>query len=293
MKPSRVLIKLGGASLEDDAVFEEISRALKQYLKYDYQVAVVHGGGPAINAELVRRGISWEFVGGQRVTTPEMMDVIEMVLSGSVNRKLVRHLNSRGLPAVGLSGVDRGTLLCRPASPELGLVGLVEKVEAKWLEDFVRPSQTTIPVIAPLGGGQSGETYNVNADMAASALATALGTTYLIFLTDQPGILDREGRVLRFASATDLHRCLADGTVKGGMATKVRAILQALNGGVSAVRVLHAKAAVDGLWSNDVGTWCANETHPFESRSDFEDPADLAAFAAFSHGRGAEFARAQ
>lgn len=292
MKASRVLIKLGGASLEDQSVFEEIAKALKQYLKYDYQVALVHGGGPAINAELVRRGIKWEFVGGQRVTTPEMMDVIEMVLSGSVNRKLVRHFNSRGLPAMGISGVDRGTLLCRPAAPELGLVGLVEKVEAKWLEDFVRPGQTTIPVIAPLGGGISGETYNVNADMAASALAGALGAQYLIFLTDQNGILDRDGRPLRFASAADLRRCLEDGTVTGGMATKVRAILQALDSGVSAVRVLHAKSAVDGLWSNDVGTWCASEKHPFESRTDFEDAADLAAYKEFSDRRGTEFARA-
>jgi acetylglutamate kinase len=259
MKSSRVLIKLGGASLQDETAFAEITQALKQYLKYNYQVAVVHGGGPAINAELTRRGITWEFIDGQRVTTPEMMDVIEMVLSGSINKKLVRYMNSHGLPAVGFSGVDRQTLLCEKASPELGLVGVVQEVAATWLNSFVKSDQLTVPVIAPIGCGALGESYNINADWAASSLAVGLEADYLIFLTDQEGILDSQGQRIHQLTAENLRHLLAAQTVTGGMATKVRAILHALDHGVKAVRVLNTKSAVHGLWSDLVGTWCLQQ----------------------------------
>lgn len=259
MKSSRVLIKLGGASLQEEAAYAEITKALKEYLQYHYQVAVVHGGGPAINQELTRRGIAWTFVDGQRVTTPEMMDVIEMVLSGSINRKLVRYMNSHGLPAVGFSGVDRQTLLCEKASPELGLVGVVQEVAAAWLNSFVKLDQLTIPVIAPIGCGSAGESYNINADWAASSLAVGLEVDYLIFLTDQEGILDSDGHCIGQLTAENLRHLLASKTVTGGMATKVRAILHALDHGVKAVRVLNTRSAVHGLWSDLVGTWCVQE----------------------------------
>ncbi len=256
MKSSRVLIKLGGASLQEEEVYSEVTQALKQYLQYQYQVAVVHGGGPAINAELTRRGISWSFIEGQRVTTPEMMDVIEMVLSGSINRKLVRYMNSHGLPAVGFSGVDRQTLLCQKASAELGLVGEVQAVAAQWLNFFVKSEQLTIPVIAPVGCGVGGESYNINADWAASSLAIGLEVDYLIFLTDQAGILDSHGSLLTELSAENLRHLISSHVVTGGMATKVRAILHALDNGVGAVRVLNSRSAVHGLWSDRIGTWC-------------------------------------
>lgn len=256
MKSSRVLIKLGGASLQDESVFEEITFALKQYLQFNYEVVVVHGGGPAINAELTRRGIQWSFVNGQRVTTPEMMDVIEMVLSGNINKKLVRYMNAKGLPAVGFSGADRQTLLCRQASEELGQVGVVESVQADWLNAFLKPGQNTVPVLAPIGCGANGESYNVNADWSACALAAALGVNYLIFLTDQEGILDSNGKPYQTLSQSDLVHMLETGVVTGGMATKVRSILHAFNSGVSTVRVLNTKSIRKGLWSDLVGTWC-------------------------------------
>lgn len=259
MKSSRVLIKLGGASLQDETTFAEITKALRQYLQYHYQLAVVHGGGPAINAELTRRGIAWQFIDGQRVTTPEMMDVIEMVLSGSINKKLVRYMNSHGLPAVGFSGVDRQTLLCEKLSPELGLVGVVQEVAAQWLNSFVKLEQQTIPVMAPIGCGLNGESYNVNADWAAANLAVGLEVDYLIFLTDQEGILDRQGQCIDQLNSENLRALLSGEIVTGGMATKVRAILYALDHGVKAVRVLNSKSALRGLWSDFVGTWCVTE----------------------------------
>lgn len=276
MKSGRVLIKLGGASLQDESIFEEVTKAVKEYLEFDYQVAVVHGGGPAINAELTKRGITWEFVQGQRVTTSEMMDVIEMVLSGSVNKKLVRFMNSHGVNAVGFSGVDRHTLLCKQSSPELGMVGVVEKVTSQWLNSFVKPHQDTVPVIAPLGCGEKGETYNVNADWAASNLAASLNVNYLVFLTDQDGILDQNKKPIPYVTELSLQTMLEEGTVSGGMATKVRSILYALQHGVSSVRVLNAKSAVDGLWSDYVGTWCVRDC---DARVMFETGGDRYAYA--------------
>lgn len=273
MKPSRVLIKLGGASLQDENICGEITSALKQYLRYGYQVTMVHGGGPAINAELTRRGIAWSFVHGQRVTTPEMMDVIEMVLSGSINKKLVRYMNSNGLPAVGFSGVDRQTLQCHASSEELGLVGTIDHVEASWLDSFVKPGQNTIPVISPIGCGKDGESYNINADWAASSLAIKLDVSYLVFLTDQEGILGADQRLATHVTAADLRDLLVRGIVTGGMATKARAILHALDNGVENVRVMNAKSTVHGLWSNNVGTWCTRESLGAEEIADsFEEP---------------------
>src|SRR5262245_9331012 len=124
---SRVLVKLGGAALVNEQVLDVVSATLKS-IQSRCQVILVHGGGPAINAELTRRGITWNFVNGQRVTTPEMMDVIETTLCGSVNRRLVRRLGAAGLPVVGFSGADQRTLLCTPAAEELGLVGSVRNV---------------------------------------------------------------------------------------------------------------------------------------------------------------------
>ena len=131
-------------------------------------VVLVHGGGPAINEELTRRGISWEFVDGQRVTTPQMMDVIEMVLSGTVNRRIVRTLNHAGVRAVGMSGVDAQTLFCKQANPKLQQVGQIEKVNTEAIDAIIESTKGAVPVIAPVGIGKNGETYNINADWAAA-----------------------------------------------------------------------------------------------------------------------------
>lgn len=261
MNNGRILIKLGGASLQDESVLSVVTEALKQYRKFGYQVILVHGGGPAINAELTRRGIEWSFVRGQRVTTPEMMDVIEMVLSGSINRKLVKHLCANGLPSVGFSGVDGQTLLCTQASIELGLVGNVEKVQAQWIESLLALPKAPFLVMAPLGTGTHGESYNINADWAASKMAAALNIKHLIFLTDQKGILNSQGQLISELSQENLQDLLDREVVTGGMFTKTQTILHALSNGVHAVRVMNAKDSLNGLWSDTVGTWCLPSGH--------------------------------
>ena len=256
MISSRVVIKLGGSSLSDPNILSTITKMLREYRKYEYEVILVHGGGPAINAELEKCGIQWSFVNGQRVTTPEMMGVIESVLCGDINRKLVRQLVSHGIPSIGFSGADCKTLLCKKASRILGQVGSIQEVNTKWIEGMLSLKEKPMPVIAPIGIGENGEAYNINADWAASHLAVALKAKYLIFLTDQKGILDQQKDLITQISETTLKKLIRTKTVYGGMATKTRSILHALQNGVNAGRVMNAQEAELGLWTNYVGTWC-------------------------------------
>lgn len=256
----KILIKVGGASLQDQTVIGEISQVVNQYRKFGYQVVLVHGGGPAINQELIRKGISWTFVDGQRVTTLEMMDTIEMVLNGLVNGKIVRGLNSIGVPAVGLSGGDGQTLLCTQAAEELGMVGLIQSVNTHLIEGIMnigkRHLSKPVPVVAPLGVGIDGQAFNINADWSASRLAQALNVKQLIFFTDQAGILDANKNPIHEIRQYELEKLIQDKVVTGGMLTKVLTILDALKGGVPVVRVMNSKQALQGLWTDEVGTLC-------------------------------------
>lgn len=259
----KILIKVGGASLQDETVISQVAEAVKQYRKYGYQVVLVHGGGPAINQELVRKGISWTFVDGQRVTTLEMMDTIEMVLNGLVNGKIVRALNALGVPAMGFSGGDGQTLLCTQAAKELGLVGLIQEVNTGLIDGIMnigkRHLDKPVPVVAPLGVSADGQPFNINADWSASRLAQALKVKQLLFFTDQAGILDSQGQVITEIREESLQKLVDDRVVTGGMLTKVLTILDALRGGVDIVRVLNSKDAMRGLWTDDVGTHCFRE----------------------------------
>ena len=259
MKPSRVVIKLGGASLQDESVLATFTTALKEYRKYGYQVIVVHGGGPFINQELTKRNIQWNFHQGQRITTPEMIGVIEEVLHGKVNSQLVEHLKNEGIPAFGVSGAENNTLFCSQASAQLGLVGNIEHVNTERIENAMLDS---VPVISTIGVGQKGEKYNINADWAASRIASALGAKYLIFLTDQKGILNEGMDLIPELSVSGLHTLIEEEIVQGGMLTKTKTILSALENGVKAVRVMNGKDCAKGLWSNHVGTWCFGESAP-------------------------------
>ncbi len=259
MKPSKVVIKLGGASLQDETVLKTFTDALKEYRKYGYQVIVVHGGGPAINQELTKQHIQWNFYQGQRITTPEMIGVIEDVLHNKVNKQLVDHLNLEGVPSVGMSGAEGQTLFCTQASEKLGLVGNIETVNTEAIEAAM---ETSVPVISTIGIGKNGEKYNINADWAASRIAQALKAKYLIFLTDQKGILSERMELIPELSISGLHTLIEEEVVLGGMLTKTKTILSALEGGVKAVRVMNGKDCVKGLWSNHVGTWCLAESTP-------------------------------
>lgn len=259
-----ILIKMGGAALQDAEYVESICEDLAVLRSVGLSLVLVHGGGPMINAELNARGIGWNFIDGQRVTTPEIMDVVEMVLCGVVNRRLVKRMNHAGIPAVGISGTDASTLLCRPAHAMLGQVGEIEHVNTSVIHSILnsqnKAGQGAIPVIAPIGLGADGDAMNINADWAASRIAQSLNVKKIIFLTDQDGILDENGKLQTELDASELEMMIEGGVVKGGMLAKTRTILDALKNGVTAIHVLNAKkphALIQELFTeNGVGTVC-------------------------------------
>lgn len=259
-----VLIKLGGAALQDAKLVVSICEDLALIRSVGISTILVHGGGPAINEELAIHGIEWEFIQGQRKTTPEMMKLIEMVLCGSVNRRIVRTLNQAGVKAVGISGTDAGFVKCTRMSEELGRVGKVESVDAGFLRTVLNTQNEAgmgfIPVIAPVGFGENGEPYNINADWAAARIAESLGLKKIIYLTDQDGILGRDGKVLSELSAEELEGLIQEEVVKGGMLAKTQTVLHALRHGVNAVHILNSKrpfCLIDELFTaQGVGTLC-------------------------------------
>ncbi len=250
-----VVVKYGGAAMKEPELKNGFAQdiTLLQYL--GIHPVVVHGGGPQIGQVLAQMGIPTRFVGGQRVTDERTMDVVEMVLAGKVNKEIVSLINAAGGAAVGLSGKDGGLLQGRklqfyrpredepPEIIDIGLVGEVTAVNATLIKGL--QDQHFIPVISPVGVGESGETYNINADLVAGAVAGAVGAAKLILLTDVAGVLDQDGRLV---SSLDRERALTlmeEGTIAGGMIPKVNCCLKALGEGVGKAhildgRVLHA-----------------------------------------------------
>ncbi len=258
MKSSRVVIKIGGSTLQSAETLEHVVEAIAQYRQFGYQVVLIHGGGLAINREFKRRGIEWQFHDGQRVTTPKMTEVIEMVLCGQVNRQIVSQLEQAKIPALGVSCAQETVFVCKRFSPDLQRVGSVTAVNTRKLERILAWPMAPVPVLAPMGVDRRGQVYNINADWAASFLASQLGAQYLICLTDQDGIWNEAQVCLDFANPELLQQLICDNTVTDGMLTKVRSVLHALKSGVRAVRIMKADHAVQGLWHDEIGTWCAN-----------------------------------
>jgi acetylglutamate kinase len=259
-----ILIKLGGAALEDMDLVGRLCRDLALIRAAGIKLIIVHGGGKAINAELERHGISWDFIEGQRVTSPEMMGIIEMVLTGKNNQNLVRTLNASGVKAVGLSGTDAGAIRCQALSKELGQVGRIMDIDTELIQSYLdsqrESGQGYIPVFAPIGIGDDGEAYNINADWAASKIAQALNIHKLIYLTDQDGILDQAGEVITRLQMPDLQNLADSETVSGGMLAKVNTIMDALNGGIDAVHIINGKrhhSLIQELFTDEgIGTLC-------------------------------------
>lgn len=240
MKP-RIVIKLGGSALNDPKTLNELVLAIQGFRKKKNDVILVHGGGPAINQELTQRGITWTFINGQRQTTPEMMDVIEHVLATEVNSNIVRKLKDDGIPAVGLSGARHKIIFCSQASLELMCVGKVESVNARAVEEALALGQ--VPVVAPIGFGDQGAKFNVNADWAAAKIAVGLKAKKLVFLTDQSGILDANKKLVPVATTSLIQKMIETEVISGGMCTKVLAMMAALDSGIEQIRVLHAGLA--------------------------------------------------
>lgn len=235
-----VVIKLGGHAMGSDEAMESFARDVVLMRQVGVNPVVVHGGGPMINAMLKRLDIASEFVGGKRVTDKETMEVVEMVLSGLVNKRIVQAINAQGGMAVGLSGKDARLMICDQADPALGLVGTPAEMNPQLLQTLF--ASDMIPVIAPLGAGRGGETFNVNGDTAAGAIAAALKADRLLLLTDVPGVKDASGEVVTELKAEDIRRMIRNGVIAGGMIPKTETALAAIEGGVRAVVILDGRA---------------------------------------------------
>ena len=241
-----IIIKYGGHAMKDLALRRSFATDVVLLKHIGVRPVIVHGGGPQIAATLDRLGKKSEFVGGLRVTDDETMEVVEMVLGGTVNREIVELIQQAGASAVGLTGSDGALLRVREKlvdGKSLGRVGEVVSVDPSVIEAVAESG--FVPVVAPIGADNAGLTYNVNADEAAGAIAGTLCAEKLILLTDVDGVLDPQGERLSTLSVEEVRKHIAEGTIKGGMIPKVRCCMDALTRGVSRThivdgRVLHA-----------------------------------------------------
>ena len=237
---SIVVIKLGGHAMGSDEGMEMFARDVVLMQMVGVNPVIVHGGGPMINAMLDKLDIKSEFVNGKRVTDEATVEVVEMVLSGRVNKRIVQAINAQGGKAVGLSGKDANLVVCDQTNPDLGYVGTPNEIDPSILNNLFE--NNTIPVIAPLGAGRDGETFNINGDTMAGAIAGALKADRLLLLTDVPGVKNAKGDVVTELKADQIREMIADGTVAGGMIPKTETALDALNKGVRAVVILDGRA---------------------------------------------------
>ncbi|KNX40607.1 Acetylglutamate kinase [Roseovarius tolerans] len=235
-----VVIKLGGHAMGSDEAMETFARDVVLMSQVGVNPVIVHGGGPMINEMLEKLAIKSDFVNGKRVTDAATMEVVEMVLSGRVNKRIVQAINGQGGRAVGLSGKDAGMITCTPSSPDLGLVGEPDEINPAILHTMFEAN--IIPVIAPLGAGRTGETFNINGDTAAGAVAAALKADRLLLLTDIDGVRDASGQVVTELSADQIRQMTRDGIIAGGMIPKTETALAAIEGGVRAVVILDGRA---------------------------------------------------
>ena len=237
---SIVVIKLGGHAMGSDEGMEMFARDVVLMQMVGVNPVIVHGGGPMINAMLDKLDIRSEFVNGKRVTDQATVEVVEMVLSGTVNKRIVQAINAQGGKSVGLSGKDANLVVCDQTNPDLGFVGSPNRVDPSILHTLFESN--TIPVIAPLGAGREGETFNINGDTMAGAIAGALSADRLLLLTDVSGVKNKGGEVLTEMTAQQIRDMTDEGTIAGGMIPKTETALHALEQGVRAVVILDGRA---------------------------------------------------
>ena len=242
-----VVIKYGGAAMERADLKEPFALDVVLLQLIGFKPVIVHGGGPQIGAMMKRLGKEPRFVGGMRVTDEETIEIVEMVLVGKINKEIVGLINHHGGKAVGVSGKDAGLLRARrrphrlPSGEEvdIGLVGEVEAVNTESIR--LLDDNGFIPVIAPVGVGAAGETYNINADLVAGEIAAALGAEKLVHLTDVQGILGRDGTLISTLSRKEAARLMAAGVIDGGMLPKVESSLRALEGGTAKAHIIDGR----------------------------------------------------
>ncbi len=235
-----VVIKLGGHAMGDAHAMERFARDVVLMKQCNVHPIIVHGGGPQINQMLERLNIKSTFVRGKRVTDAATVEVVEMVLSGRINKAICQAISAQGGKAVGLSGKDANLMICEPDDPELGFVGKPVEINPELLRTFI--SNAFIPVVAPIGSGRNGETFNVNGDTAAGAIAAAMKADRFLLMTDVAGVKNAEGEVLTQLSPQEVHDLTEQGVISGGMIPKTETALEAIKGGVRAVVILDGRA---------------------------------------------------
>ena len=234
-----IVIKLGGHAMVSDEALETFARDVVLMRQVGINPVIVHGGGPMINSMLDKLNIESEFIDGKRVTDSETISVVEMVLSGNVNKKIVQAINKQGGRAVGLSGKDAKLITCIQDKPELGLVGTPKDVNPEVILNLFENDM--IPVIAPLGSSIDGETLNINGDTVSGAIAAALKADRLLLLTDVSGVQDKDGSIITELNSNQIKNWINDGIISGGMIPKTETALMALEGGVRGVVILDGR----------------------------------------------------
>src|SRR4029077_18300543 len=241
-----IVVKYGGNAMTDPALQEGFARDVVLLKLVGMHPVVVHGGGPQIDDWLKKVGKKGEFIHGMRVTDAETMDVVEMVLGGQVNKDIVNLINKHGGRAVGLTGADGGLIRARKMMMrdaerpgefiDIGMVGEVESIDPGIVQ--LLHTQNFIPVIAPVGVGRNNESYNINADLVAGKVAEILRAEKLVVLTNTPGVLDKNGKLLTGLTAKKIDALFADGTIHGGMLPKIASVLDAARNGVNTCHII-------------------------------------------------------
>ena len=261
-----IVIKYGGNAMIDEKLRRSFASDVVLLKLVGINPVIVHGGGPQIDDQLSKIGKKGEFIQGMRVTDAETMNVVEMVLGGQVNTDIVNLINQHGGRAVGLSGTDGPLIRARKMmmrgkdNPEelidIGQVGEVESIDPEVVR--LLTSQNFIPVIAPVGVGKEGESYNINADLVAGKLAEILKAEKLVVLTNIPGVLDKSGKLLTGLTAREIDALFADGTIHGGMLPKIASVLEAVKSGVNSCHIIDGRVEhallLEVLTSEGVGT---------------------------------------
>jgi len=227
------VVKYGGNAMHDDNMIQSFARDIVLMKAVGMNPVVVHGGGPQIGGHLQKLGKESVFIDGMRVTDGETMDVVEMMLGGLVNKAIVNHINQQGGRAIGLTGKDGGMIRARKMTingQDIGQVGEVEAIDPRVVRHL--ESGGFIPVIAPIGVGEDGQAFNINADLVAGKMASVLQAEKLMLLTNAPGVMDRDGNILTGLNVGQVQSLIGDGTIYGGMLPKIQCALDAVNSGV-------------------------------------------------------------
>jgi acetylglutamate kinase len=247
-----VVIKYGGNAMGDNSLAQAFARDVALLKQSGVNPVVVHGGGPQIGAMLERMGIQSRFENGLRVTDQKTVEIVEMVLAGSINKQIVTMINAEGERAIGICGKDGNLVYARKAEKkimdpdsniervlDLGFVGEIDEVDRTMID--VLATSSIIPVIAPVASDRQGQTYNINADTFAGGIAGALDAKRVLFLTDVAGVMGKDGKVIKELSVSEAKAMIADGTISGGMIPKVETCIYAIEQGVEGVVIVNGK----------------------------------------------------